>query len=66
MAADMQLCFICYVTMMDIYKYTITCEPTEAVLAVLTLVITNSAAPGLAPGAGAAAAVAMLDRCMGS
>ena len=33
---------------------------------VLTLVITNSAAPGLAPIAGAGAAVAMLDRCMGS
>ena len=33
---------------------------------VLTLVITNSAAPGLAPIAGAGAAVAMPDRCMGS
>ena len=33
---------------------------------VLTLVITNSAAPGLAPIAGTGAAVAMLDRWMGS
>jgi hypothetical protein len=39
----------------------------EARSSVLTLVITNSAAPGLAPaGAGAAAAVAIVDRCMGS